>query len=91
MNTQLLSKICAHIPDKAISACKTEIYTSNMWIRNALKQNLELCKLMATHQNNLHLFSTVEQQNFSNLQNTRFLYDSAYVFQHKQQGISKSN
>ena len=101
MNTQLLSKICAHnsaqrkklsnfttrdassnIPDKAISACKTEIYTSNMWIRNALKQNLEICKMMASHQNNLHFFSTVEQENFSNLQNSRFLYDSAYVCQH---------
>ena len=31
----------SNIPDKAISACKTEIYTSNIWIRNALKQNLE--------------------------------------------------
>ena len=99
MNTQLLSKICAHnsvqrkklsnftnrdanIPDKAISACKTEIYTSNMWIRNALKQNLEICKMMASHQNNLHFFTTVEQDNFSNLQNSRFLYDSAYVSQH---------
>ena len=101
MNTQLLSKICAHnsvqrktlsnftsrdassnIPDKAISACKTEIYTSNIWIRNALKQNLELCKMMASHQNNSHFFSTVKQDNFSNLQNSRFLYDSAYVCQH---------
>ena len=101
MNTQLLSKICAHnsvqrkklsnltnrdassnIPDKVISACKTEIYTSNMWIRNALKQNVEICKMMASHQNNLHFFSTVEQDNFSNLQNSRFLYDSAYVRKH---------
>ena len=101
MNTQLLSKICAHnsvqqkklsnftsrdassnIPDKSISACKTEIYTSNIWIRNTLKQNLEICKMMASHQNNLHFFSTVEQDNFSNLQNSRFLYDSAYVCQH---------
>ena len=101
MNTQLLSKICAHnsvqqkklsnftsrdassnIPDKAISTCKTEIYTSNIWIRNALKQNLEICKMMASHQNNLHFFTTVEQDNFSNLQNSRFLYDSVYVCKH---------
>ena len=33
------------IPDKAISLCKMEIYTSNMWIKNALKHNLEICKL----------------------------------------------
>ena len=72
----------SNIPDKAISACKTEIYTSNIWIRNALKQNLEICKMMASHKNNLHFFSTVEQDNFSNLQNSRFLYDSAYVCQH---------
>ena len=72
----------SNIPDKAISSCKTEIYTSNMWMRNALKQNVKLCKLMATHQNNLHLFSTVEQENVNNLQNARFLYDSAYVSQH---------
>ena len=72
----------SNIPDKAISASKTEIYTSNIWIRNALKQNLEICKMMASHQNNLHFFSPVEQDNFSNLQNSRFLYDSAYVCQH---------
>ena len=72
----------SNIPDKAISTCKTEIYTSNIWIRNALKQNLEICKMMASHQNNLHFFSTVEQDNFSNLQNSRFLYDSAYVCKH---------
>ena len=72
----------SNIPDKAISACKTEIYTSNMWIRNALKQNLEICKMMATLQNNLHFFSTVQQDNCSNLQNSRFLYDSGYVCKH---------
>ena len=72
----------SNIPDKAISTCKTEIYTSNIWIRNALKQNLEICKMMASHQNNLHFFNTVEQDNFSNLQNSRFLYDSAYVCKH---------
>ena len=37
---------------------------------------------MATHQNNLHFFTTVEQENVSHLQNTRFLYDSQYVSQH---------
>ena len=72
----------SNIPDKAISTCKTEIYTSNIWIRNALKQNLEICKMMASHQNNLHFFTTVEQDNFSNLQNSRFLYDSVYVCKH---------
>ena len=37
---------------------------------------------MVSHQNNLHFFSTVEQDNFSNLKNSRFLYDSAYVCKH---------
>ena len=40
--------------DKAISTCKTNMYTSAIWIKKALKCNMQLCKMMATLQHNLH-------------------------------------
>ena len=48
-------------PDKAISSCKTNIYTSNNWIKKALEINNKLLKFMATLQNNLHLYSDSEE------------------------------
>ena len=65
--------------DKAISACKTNLYTSAIWIKKALKCNMQLCKMMATLQHNLHLFKTTSNLDIVTLHNGRFLYDSNYV------------
>ena len=65
--------------DKAISACKTNLYTSAIWIKKALKCNLQLCKMMATLQHNLHLFKTSSNLDIHSLHNDCFLYDSNYV------------
>ena len=65
--------------DKAISACKTNMYTSAIWIKKALKCNLQLCKMMATLQYNLHLFKSNSRLDIHSLHNRRFLYDSNYV------------
>ena len=65
--------------DKAISACKTNMYTSAIWIKKALKYNLQLCKIMATLQHNLHLFKSNSRLDIHSLHNGHFLYDSNYV------------
>ena len=65
--------------DKAISTCKTNMYTSAIWIKKALKCNMQLCKMMATLQHNLHLFKTNSTLDIHSLHNGRFLYDSNYV------------
>ena len=65
--------------DKAISACKANLYTSAIWIKKALKCNLQLCKMMAMLQHNLHLFKTSSTLDIHSLHNGHFLYDSNYV------------
>ena len=65
--------------DKAVSACKTNMYTSAIWIKKALKCNLQLCKMMATLQHNLHLFKSNNRLEIYSLHNGHFLYDSNYV------------
>ena len=65
--------------DKAISACKTNMYTSSIWIKKALKCNLQLCKIMATLQHNLHLFKSNSRLDIHSFHNGRFLYNSNYV------------
>ena len=65
--------------DKAISACKTNMYTSAIWIKKALKCNLQLCKMMATLQHNLHRFKSNSRLDIHSLHNGHFLYDSNYV------------
>ena len=65
--------------DKAISACKTNMYTSAIWIKKALKCNLQLCKMMATLQHNLHLFKTNSRLDIHSLHNGRFLKNCNYV------------
>ena len=44
-------------PEKAISSCKTHIYTSSIWIKKALDVNLKLFQFFAELQNNMHVFT----------------------------------
>ena len=45
-------------PDKAVSTCKTNIYTSCIWIRKALNINLKLLRFLSQLQHNMHLFNS---------------------------------
>ena len=66
-------------PDKAISSCKTNIYTSNNWIKKALEINNKLLKFMATLQNNLHLYSDSEEICLNRCINVKLLHSADYV------------
>ena len=69
-------------PDKAISSCKTNMYTSAIWIRKCLKCCMELMQMMATLQDNVHLFKSITEVNVNELQNARLLFDATYVSKH---------
>ena len=45
-------------PDRAIISCKTNIYTSSIWMRKAININVKLFKFLANYQCNLHTFKT---------------------------------
>ena len=64
---------------KVISACKTNIYTSAIWIRKALRANLNLNKLMAKLQKNDHMFSSSTRKHLCQIANVRLLYPSEYI------------
>ena len=66
-------------PDKAISSCKTNIYTSNNWIKKALEINNKLLKFMATLQNNLHLYSDSKEICLDRCINVKLLHSADYV------------
>ena len=69
-------------PERAISTCKTNMYTSSIWIKKALKCNVQLMQHLATLRRNLHLFSTASNANVYELPNVRILHDSEYVSEH---------
>ena len=69
-------------PERAISTCKTNMYTSSIWIKKALKCNVQLMQHLATLRRNLHLFSTASNANVYELPNVRILYEAEYVSEH---------
>ena len=68
-----------NVPDKAISNCKTNMYTAVLWIRKALLLNLNLSKLCSSMQENLHIFSSANSIDMLKISNLRLLYDSSYI------------
>ena len=66
-------------PDKAISSCKTNIYTSSNWIKKALDINNKLLKFMATLQNNLHLYAESKEICLDKCINVKLLHSAEYV------------
>ena len=58
---------------KVISTCKTNIYTSKIWVKKVLKINLEIHDIMAQLQKNKHLFSINSNPNVSEKSNVRLL------------------
>ena len=59
---------------KVISTCKTNIYTSKIWVKKVLKINLEIHDIMAQLQKNTHLFSINSNPNVSEKSNVRLLH-----------------
>ena len=68
-------------PDKAISACKTHMYTSSIWIRKALQLNVKLLKFMTNLQNNGHMVRTESTVHMDQITNVRLLHDADYIDQ----------
>ena len=64
---------------KVISTCKTNIYTSNIWVKKVLKINLEIHDIMAPLQKNTHLFSINSNPNVSEKSNVRLLHAAETV------------
>ena len=69
-------------PDKAISSCKTNMYTAVTWVRKALIINLNFAQMASTLQNNLHLFKSLSAVEMKSIENLRTLYPAEYVSQH---------
>ena len=69
-------------PDKAISSCKTNIYTSSNWIKKALDINNKLFKFMATLQKNLHLYADSREICLNECINVKLLHSADYVTSH---------
>ena len=66
-------------PDKAISACKTNIYTASIWVLKSLKLNDELFRMLCTLQNNSSIRSINKKIYLQKCPNLRLLHDSDYV------------
>ena len=66
-------------PDRAISACKTHIYTSSIWIRKAVNINFKLFRFLSNFQNNMHTFGENTEIELTQCSNIRLLHDSQYV------------
>ena len=66
-------------PERAISACKTHIYTSSIWIRKALNINLKMFKYLANLQNNMHIFNSDSSIDLTHCSNVRLLHRAEYV------------
>ena len=66
-------------PDKAISACKTNIYTCTIWIFKSLRINEQLFKMMATLRKNCTMGDSVKTVDIRKCYNIRLLHESEYV------------
>ena len=64
---------------KVISSCKTNIYTSAIWLKKTLRTNVKLMKLMSNVQLNNHLFASSTQRHLSEGYNIRLLHEADYV------------
>ena len=71
-----------NVPDKAISACKTNMYTVVIWIRQVLILNLNLAKLSSALQDNMHIFNSANNIDMRCIANLRLLHEPTYICQH---------
>ena len=71
-----------NVPDKAISACKTNMYTAVIWIRQVLILNLNLAKLSSALQDNMHIFNSANNIDMRCIASLRLLHEPTYICQH---------
>ena len=79
LKTYEKSVFCDQKYMKVMSMCKTNIYTSKIWVKKVLKINLEIHEIMAQLQKNLHLFSIYSNPNVSDKSNVRLLHAAETV------------
>ena len=65
--------------EKAINACKTNIYTASIWIFKSLKINDDLFKMMAIFQGNKENGQNVKYVDLTKYSNIRLLHKTEYV------------
>ena len=79
LKTYEKSVFCDQKYMKVMSTCKTNIYTSKIWLKEVLKMNLEIHEIMAQLQKNNHLFSISSNPNISEKSNVRLLHAAQTV------------
>ena len=67
-------------PEKAISSCKTNMYTAALWVKKALRINMNLFKMASVLQNNLHTFRSDHSIESKEITNLWQLHDADYVY-----------
>ena len=82
LKTYEKSVFCDQKYMKVMSMCKTNIYTSKIWLKKVLKVNVEIHDIMAQLQNNKHLFSIASNPNVSEKSNVRLLHVAETVSGH---------
>ena len=66
-------------PEKAVSACKTNIYTSSIWVIQSLKMNEELYTMMTKLQRNNEIMEICNKIDIRQCTNIRLLHCPSYV------------
>ena len=66
-------------PEKAVSACKTNIYTSSIWVMKSLNINEELFSMMTTLQRNTEMMEICNKIDIRKCSNVRLLHCTNYV------------
>ena len=79
LKTYEKSVFCDQKYVKVMSTCKTNIYTSKIWLKKVWKINLEIHDIMAQLQKNKHLFSISRNPNVSDKSNVRLLHAAQTV------------
>ena len=67
-------------PEKAISSCKTNMYTASLWVKKALQINMNLCEMASSLHKNLHTFKSVKSIESKEITNLHQLHEADYVF-----------
>ena len=66
-------------PEKAISACKTNMYTCSIWVMKSLHLNYKLYEMLTKLQGNIFHYSKSAKTELTCCSNVRILHKSSYV------------
>ena len=68
-----------NFPEKAISSCKTNMYTASLWVKKALRINMNLFQMASSIHGNSHTFRSCQVIESKEISNLRQLHDADYV------------